>query len=183
MHDRPLNARIRRWKRRMEARGQSLDLVIVDYLQLLGPIIDPRSHRGVTEVSQDLRRIAKENDVGILALSQLSRKVEERQDKRPIISDLRESGQIEQDADLILFLYRQEYYLEQIEPRERGAQGRWRSAPNGSAPWSFAAARLNSSAPSAGRAGPARPMAASMAPSGRCADERADRAPDASRGE
>lgn len=112
-----LNSRVRRWKRRMAAKGQSLDLVIVDYLQLLRP-----NHRCrdrielVTEVSQDLLRMAKENDVGLMALSQLSREVEKRQDKRPIISDLRESGQIEQDADLILFLYRPEYYLEQSEP-------------------------------------------------------------------
>lgn len=125
-----LNSRIRRWKRRMKAKGQRLELVIVDYLQLLQASRRTRDRiEAVSEVSQDLRRMAKENGVAIMALSQLSRKVEERQDKRPIISDLRESGQIEQDADLILFLFRQQYYLEQSEPRE-GENGRdtWESA-------------------------------------------------------
>lgn len=114
-----VNALTRRWKRRMAARGQTLELVIVDYLQKLRPNHKTRDRiEAVTEISQDLKTCAKENDVAMMALSQLSRAVEQRTDHRPQLSDLRESGQIEQDADLVLFLYRAEYYLSAIEPRQ-----------------------------------------------------------------
>jgi replicative DNA helicase len=109
---------VRRWKRRMASRGQSLDLVIVDYLQLLRSPGSNGRYEVITEISQSLKEIAKANDLGIMALSQLSRKVEERGDKRPMLSDLRESGQIEQDADSVLFLLRREYYLSKEEPAE-----------------------------------------------------------------
>lgn len=110
---------VRRHKRQFKAKGQSLDLVIVDYLQLLdsdGRNEDLRT--SVTKISRGLKSIAKANGVGIIAISQLNRKAEERTDKRPHVSDLRESGQIEQDADAIILLLRMEKYLRQEQPDE-----------------------------------------------------------------
>jgi replicative DNA helicase len=108
---------VRRYKRRFAAQGRKLELVVIDYLQLLHPDTKGRSaYESVSEVSRSLKAIAKDYDVGVLALAQLSRAVEQRQDKQPILSDLRDSGQIEQDADAVLFLYRHEYYLRQAEP-------------------------------------------------------------------
>jgi replicative DNA helicase len=106
-----IRSMVRRWRRRFAARGQKLDLVIIDYLQLVRG--DRRMDRieVVSEVSRALKEIAKDEHLGVLALSQLSRKVEERADKRPQLSDLRESGQIEQDADAVIFFLRPEYYL------------------------------------------------------------------------
>jgi replicative DNA helicase len=112
-----LNMLARRHARRMKARGQKLELVIVDYLQLLSPDTKGRSnYEAVSEVSRNLKALAKDNEVAVLALAQLSREVEKRTDKRPMLSDLRDSGQIEQDADAVLFLLRPEYYLRQAEP-------------------------------------------------------------------
>jgi replicative DNA helicase len=112
-----LNALVRRECRRFQAKGKKLELVIVDYLQLIRPDrqSDSRTHE-ITQVSMGLKEIAKEHNVGVLALAQLNRSVENRSDKRPIMADLRESGQIEQDADSIMFLFRAEYYLAQSEP-------------------------------------------------------------------
>ncbi|MBH9537510.1 replicative DNA helicase [Novosphingopyxis sp. YJ-S2-01] len=108
---------VRRTKRRMEAKGEKLDLVIVDYLQLLHPDHKAGSvYEKVSEISMALKAIAKTHDVAVLALAQLSRGVESREGKRPQLSDLRDSGQIEQDADAVIFLLRQEYYLKQEEP-------------------------------------------------------------------
>jgi len=109
---------VRRQARRFRAKGQTLRLVIVDYLQLVRP-----NHRGksryedVGEVSRGLKALAKAEDVAVLALCQLSRKVEERANKRPVLSDLRDSGDIEQDADTICFLLREEEYLAREEPQ------------------------------------------------------------------
>lgn len=112
-----LNMIVRRHKRRMAAKGEALELVVVDYLQLLSTDDRSRSnYETVSEISRTLKAIAKDNDVAILALAQLSREVEKRQDKRPQLSDLRDSGQIEQDADAVLFLVRPEYYLRTDEP-------------------------------------------------------------------
>lgn len=114
-----LNMIVRRYKRRMAALGHNLELVVVDYLQLMEP--DHRTNSTndrVAAVSTGLKSIAKGNDVGVLALAQLSRKVEERENKRPMLSDLRDSGQIEQDADAVIFLYRDEYYLRKGKPDE-----------------------------------------------------------------
>jgi replicative DNA helicase len=112
-----LNMLIRRHARRMAANGQKLELVIVDYLQLLSPDTKGRSnYEAVSEVSRALKAMAKDHGVAIFALAQLSREVEKRPDKRPQLSDLRDSGQIEQDADAVLFLLRPEYYLNQSEP-------------------------------------------------------------------
>jgi len=114
-----LNRLIRRHARRMEANGYKLELVVVDYLQLLSPDSKGRStYEAVSEISRGLKAMAKDNGVAIFALAQLSRSVENRPDKRPQLSDLRDSGQIEQDADAVLFLLRLEYYLKQSEPEE-----------------------------------------------------------------
>lgn len=109
-----LNMIVRRYARRLAAKGNKLELVIVDYLQLVSP--DQRrnsNYEAVSEVSRGLKAIAKDHGVAVFALAQLSREVEKRPDKRPQLSDLRDSGQIEQDADAVLFLSRQEYYVRQ----------------------------------------------------------------------
>ena len=111
-----LRTRCRRLKR-----TKGLALVIVDYLQLMRPAVGVRAENRVLEISQitqGLKALAKELAVPVLALSQLSRAVESREDKRPQLSDLRESGTIEQDADCVMFVYRDEYYLEQRMPKE-----------------------------------------------------------------
>ena len=97
--------------RRLKAREPALGLIVVDYLQLMtsGSSAENRVQE-VSQISRNLKVLARDLDVPILALSQLSRAVEQRHDKRPILSDLRESGSIEQDADLVLFVYRDEYY-------------------------------------------------------------------------
>jgi replicative DNA helicase len=109
-----LTARARRLKRQ-----KGLDVIVVDYIQLLqgsGKRSDNRVQE-VTEITTSLKALAKELNVPVVALSQLSRQVENRDDKRPQLSDLRESGSIEQDADVVLFVYREEYYLQNKEPR------------------------------------------------------------------
>jgi replicative DNA helicase len=114
-----LNSLIRRWKRRLKAKGISLELVIVDYVQLMRANHKTRDRiEQMTEVSIGLKAAAKANDVAVMGLAQLSRAVENRDDKRPHLSDLRESGQLEQDADAILFLFRKEYYLTADAPAE-----------------------------------------------------------------
>jgi replicative DNA helicase len=151
-----LAARARRLKRQ-----RGLDLMVVDYIQLLSGSTR-RAMEGrvqeVTEITTGLKALAKELAVPILALSQLSRQVESRDDKRPQLSDLRESGSIEQDADVVMFVYRDEYYLRNKEPREgteewfkweqelRAAQGRaeviigkQRHGPTGTVKLSFEA--------------------------------------------
>jgi len=109
-----LSNRARRIKRL-----HGLDLIIVDYIQLMksGNYRNEGRVQEVAEITQGLKALAKELDVPILALSQLSRAVEQRDDKKPQLSDLRESGSIEQDADVVMFVYREEYYLEKLEPR------------------------------------------------------------------
>jgi replicative DNA helicase len=111
-----LAARARRLKRQT-----GLDLIVIDYLQLVTGAEGSKSDNRVQEVSmitQGLKALAKELAVPVLALSQLSRQVENREDKRPQLSDLRESGSIEQDADMVMFVYREAYYLGRAEPRE-----------------------------------------------------------------
>jgi len=109
-------ARARRLKRR-----EGVGLIVVDYLQLLAGSAKASSQnrvQEVTEITTSLKALAKELNCPIIALSQLSRQVESRDDKRPQLSDLRESGSIEQDADVVLFIYREEYYLGKAQPRD-----------------------------------------------------------------
>ena len=110
-----LAARARRLKRQ-----RGLDLLVIDYIQLLQGSQRRASEsrvQEVTEITTNLKALAKELNVPIIALSQLSRQVESRDDKRPQLSDLRESGSIEQDADVVMFVFREEYYLANKEPR------------------------------------------------------------------
>jgi replicative DNA helicase len=108
-----LRTRARRLKRQ-----KGIGMVIVDYLQLLqGTGRNGHENRvqEISEISRGLKTLAKELDVPVLGLSQLSRAVEQREDKRPQLSDLRESGSIEQDADIVLFIYREDYYVKGVE--------------------------------------------------------------------
>ncbi len=118
-----LAARARRLKR-----THGLDVLFVDYLQLVRPATarDSRVNE-VSEITQGLKAIAKELDIPVVALSQLSRQVEAREDKRPQLSDLRESGSIEQDADVVMFVFREEYYKEREKPADHDldAMAKW----------------------------------------------------------
>jgi replicative DNA helicase len=111
-----LAARARRLKRQ-----RGLDLLVIDYIQLLQGSTRRSSEnrvQEVTEITTKLKALAKELNVPVLALSQLSRQVESRDDKRPQLSDLRESGSIEQDADVVIFVFREEYYHQMRKPSE-----------------------------------------------------------------
>ena len=118
-----LAARARRLKRE-----HGLDCLIVDYLQLVRPATAKDSRvNEVSEITQGLKAIAKELEIPVVALSQLSRQVENREDKRPQLSDLRESGSIEQDADVVMFVFREEYYKEREKPGDHDleAMAKW----------------------------------------------------------
>ncbi len=122
-----LRARARRLKRQ-----RGLDVLVIDYIQLLQGSTRRSSEnrvQEVTEITTGLKALAKELSVPIIALSQLSRQVESRDDKRPQLSDLRESGSIEQDADVVLFVYRDAYYLKNAEPRDFNSaeHGEWQA--------------------------------------------------------
>ena len=103
-----------------------LRLLVVDYAQLLKAPGKGR-YEQVTEISIALKMLSGQLNVPVLALSQLSRQVESRDDKRPMLSDLRESGQLEQDADAVLFCYRDEYYLEREKPQKAEAIEAWQA--------------------------------------------------------
>lgn len=114
-------AAVRTRARRLK-RTHGLGMLVVDYLQLLrggGSRGQENRVQEISEITRGLKAIAKELDIPVLALSQLSRAVEARDDKRPQLSDLRESGSIEQDADVVMFVYREQYYLERAEPQRR----------------------------------------------------------------
>lgn len=114
-----LFAATRRAAKLFEGRGTPMGAVIIDYLQLIKSA-KPNRYEEITEISITLKQMALQLGLPVIALSQLSRQVEQRDDKRPIMSDLRESGQLEQDADAIMFCYRPEYYLRREAP-EHGA--------------------------------------------------------------
>ncbi len=124
-----LRTRARRMKRR-----HNLSLLVIDYLQLIrGSSKSSEDSRvqEISEITQGLKAIAKELNIPVMALSQLSRAVEQREDKRPLLSDLRESGSIEQDADIVMFIYRDEYYLIRKQPKENTAEHeKWQGEMN-----------------------------------------------------
>ena len=97
---------------RLKKRGIEPDMIIVDYIQLMRGTLNYKDGRvqEVSEITQGLKAIAKELSIPVVALSQLSRQVEQRDNKKPQLSDLRESGSIEQDADVVMFVYRESYY-------------------------------------------------------------------------
>ena len=99
--------------RRLAQEKGNLGLILIDYLQLIEGSGRESRQQEVSEISRQLKKLAKELKVPVIALSQLSRSVEQRQDKRPVLSDIRESGSIEQDADIVAFLYREDYYQRQ----------------------------------------------------------------------
>ncbi|MFA9433537.1 MAG: replicative DNA helicase [Deltaproteobacteria bacterium] len=129
-----------RAKSRRLKRDQNVGLIIVDYLQLMrGPHRSERREQEISEISGSLKALAKELDVPVVALSQLNRKVEERHDKRPQLADLRESGAIEQDADVIAFIYRDEVYHPDSPDQGRAEVniGKQRNGPTGRATLTF----------------------------------------------
>jgi replicative DNA helicase len=132
---------VRSKARRLKAREPSLGLILVDYLQLMtsGATAENRVQE-VSQISRALKVLARDLDVPILAMSQLSRAVEQRHDKRPILSDLRESGSLEQDADLVFFIYRDEYYLGEESDQQGIAEvilAKHRNGPTGTVKLSF----------------------------------------------
>ena len=114
-------------------RLHGLDLIVVDYIQLMKGSLNNKDGRvqEISQITQGLKAIAKELGVPVLALSQLSRQVEQRDDHKPQLSDLRESGSIEQDADVVMFVYREGYYLQRKEPREATVEhAEWQAKMN-----------------------------------------------------
>lgn len=124
-------------------RKHGLELIIVDYMQLATAGIKGNQVQNISEVSRQLKKIAKELDVPVIALAQLNRKLEERSDKRPVLSDLRESGQLEQDADVILFIYRDWIYNKSSNPSETELiNAKFRNGSTGTIPASFLPERV-----------------------------------------
>lgn len=116
-----LRVKVERMQDVADREGKKIDLLIVDYLQLIAASSRYSGNRNneVSEISSGLRQIARENNLAMIALSQLSRGVESREDKRPMLSDLRDSGSLEQDADTVGFLYREAYYLEKARGKDQ----------------------------------------------------------------
>ena len=131
---------IRSKARRLKSKHPDLGLIVIDYLQLMtsGTSAENRVQE-VSQISRQLKVLARDLDTPVLAMSQLSRAVEQRHDKRPILSDLRESGAIEQDADLVFFIYRDEYYNEETDQQGLAEVicAKHRNGPTGSEELSF----------------------------------------------
>jgi len=132
-----IRAKARRLQSELRSDGKDLGIVVLDYLQLMSSASRVESRvQEVSEISRGLKALARELEVPVIALSQLSRGPEQRTDKRPMLSDLRESGSIEQDADLVMFLYRPEYYAppekrEEFEGKAELIVGKQRNGPTG----------------------------------------------------
>lgn len=124
-----LKTRSRAYIRQLRQQGIEVKTIIVDYLQLMTAASTYKGQRvnEVSEITRGLKTLCKELKVNIIALSQLSRNVESRENKRPMLSDLRESGSIEQDADVVMFTYRHEYYLSREEPDDIGKRVEWQA--------------------------------------------------------
>jgi replicative DNA helicase len=136
-----LRAKARRFKSQLAATDVPMGLIIVDYLQLMrGTGSTDSREQEISEISRSLKALAKELEVPVVALSQLNRRVEERPNKRPMLADLRESGAIEQDADVIGFVYREEVYKQDNEELRGRAEliiGKQRNGPVGNVPLAF----------------------------------------------
>ena len=150
-----IRAKARRLQSELRSDGKDLGMIIIDYMQLMGSAGQSESRvQEVSQISRGLKGLARELDVPLIALSQLSRGPEQRTDKRPMLSDLRESGSIEQDADVVMFLYRPEYYApaekkEELDGKAELIVSKQRNGPTGVVPLFFQKAytRFDSVAP------------------------------------
>ena len=126
--------------RRLKAEQGDVGLILIDYLQLIsGRGSGDNRQQEISEISRSLKLMARELNCPVIALSQLSRAVEQRQDKRPMLSDIRESGSIEQDADIVAFLYREDYYDKETEEKNiiEVIIGKQRNGPTGTVKLAF----------------------------------------------